>query len=210
MYYVVATCASYKGERLPDNYPHEATTTEVLTDVLGTLKSLDKWHSQKITHRDIKPANILHDEKGEIHLCDPGLARHIPQGQTIRQVGGVVDFMAPEVAFNRPGGLAADMWSVGMMLACQLTFPKTWKDFIQVEQRAFSRAIAGYEGYESREAFAQARESFMGSIDQFLEENLGEGDTSLDSDSKQEIISELPSCSACLLPAPSKTTNRQG
>lgn len=42
------------------------------------LCALNFIHTANIIHRDLKPSNILIDDKGQLKLCDFGLARSLP------------------------------------------------------------------------------------------------------------------------------------
>ena len=47
--------------------------------VYKLLCALNFIHSANIIHRDLKPGNILIDDKGNLKLCDFGLARTLPK-----------------------------------------------------------------------------------------------------------------------------------
>jgi serine/threonine protein kinase len=71
-----------------------------------------------VEHRDIKPANVLVTNEGRVVLTDFGIARHVGD-ETLTSAGLIVgspDYLAPERARGRPGGLAADLWSLGATL----------------------------------------------------------------------------------------------
>jgi len=68
-----------------------------------------------VEHRDIKPANVLVTTQGRVVLTDFGIARHVGD-DTLTSAGLIVgspDYLAPERARGRTGGLAADLWSLG-------------------------------------------------------------------------------------------------
>ena len=50
----------------------------LLTVMHNLLSALKFLHSANVLHRDIKPSNILVDERGQIRICDLGLARSLP------------------------------------------------------------------------------------------------------------------------------------
>jgi serine/threonine protein kinase len=71
-----------------------------------------------VEHRDIKPANVLVTNEGRVVLTDFGIARHVGD-ETLTSAGLIVgspDYLAPERARGRAGGLAADLWSLGATL----------------------------------------------------------------------------------------------
>ncbi|OMJ81260.1 hypothetical protein SteCoe_18317 [Stentor coeruleus] len=71
-------------------------------------------HERDIIYRDLKPENVMVDEEGYPKLIDFGIAK-IVQGRTYTVVG-TPHYMAPEVIVGKGYSLAADFWSVGIML----------------------------------------------------------------------------------------------
>jgi mitogen-activated protein kinase 1/3 len=49
----------------------------------GMICGVHHMHKANIIHRDLKPANILVNEDCEAKVCDFGLARGLPELQTI-------------------------------------------------------------------------------------------------------------------------------
>lgn len=71
-------------------------------------------HERDIIYRDLKPENVMVDDEGYPKLIDFGIAK-IVQGRTYTVVG-TPHYMAPEVIIGKGYGLAADFWSIGVIL----------------------------------------------------------------------------------------------
>lgn len=71
-------------------------------------------HSRDILYRDLKPENVMVDESGYLKLIDFGTAKQV-QGRTYTIVG-TPHYMAPEIIIGKGYGLAADWWSMGVIL----------------------------------------------------------------------------------------------
>ena len=91
-------------------------------------------HDNDIAHRDIKLDNILLDGKGNIKLCDFGLAIRVSSGQKCKGFCGTVEYGAPELFGDTEyDARAADIWSMAVVLYVMMTasFPfkaKTYPD----------------------------------------------------------------------------------
>lgn len=79
--------------------------------ILGGLVYLYEAH--KIMHRDIKPSNVLVNSRGNIKLCDFGVAT-----ETVNSVAdtfvGTSTYMAPERIQGGNYTVRSDVWSVGL------------------------------------------------------------------------------------------------
>lgn len=103
-------------------YPeHEAKV--VMTQILQAMAYL---HERNIAHRDIKPENILLVNKHsdvDVKLTDFGLAKKVDESGKMKTFCGTPQYFAPEVLQRRNTtkgagtySLAADMWSLGVIL----------------------------------------------------------------------------------------------
>uniref|UniRef100_A0A8B9E643 Death-associated protein kinase 2 n=1 Tax=Anser cygnoides TaxID=8845 RepID=A0A8B9E643_ANSCY len=94
----------------------EEEATRFIKQILDGVNYL---HSQKIAHFDLKPENIMLLDKNvpipHIKLIDFGLAHKIEDGVEFKNIFGTPEFVAPEIVNYEPLGLAADMWSIGVI-----------------------------------------------------------------------------------------------
>ncbi|XP_029430982.1 death-associated protein kinase 2 isoform X4 [Rhinatrema bivittatum] len=94
----------------------EEEATRFIKQILDGVNYL---HSKKIAHFDLKPENIMLLDKNlpipHIKLIDFGLAHKIEEGVEFKNIFGTPEFVAPEIVNYEPLGLAADMWSIGVI-----------------------------------------------------------------------------------------------
>ncbi|NXX30396.1 DAPK3 kinase, partial [Nicator chloris] len=94
----------------------EEEATRFIKQILDGVNYL---HSKKIAHFDLKPENIMLLDKNipipHIKLIDFGLAHKIEDGVDFKNIFGTPEFVAPEIVNYEPLGLAADMWSIGVI-----------------------------------------------------------------------------------------------
>ena len=81
------------------------------------LQGLAYLHSYSRIHRDIKSDNILLGPGGAVKLGDLGFCVQLTRDSPSRKsVLGTPYWMAPEVIREKPYGLSADIWSLGVVL----------------------------------------------------------------------------------------------
>ena len=90
------------------------------------LQAIFYLHERNIAHRDIKPENILLISKhSDVHikLTDFGLAKKLDESGRMKTFCGTPQYFAPEVLQRRNTtkgngtySLAADMWSIGVIM----------------------------------------------------------------------------------------------
>ncbi|XP_038602440.1 death-associated protein kinase 2 isoform X1 [Tachyglossus aculeatus] len=94
----------------------EEEATRFIKQILDGVNYL---HTKKIAHFDLKPENIMLLDKNipipHIKLIDFGLAHEIEDGVEFKNIFGTPEFVAPEIVNYEPLGLAADMWSIGVI-----------------------------------------------------------------------------------------------
>jgi thiol-disulfide isomerase/thioredoxin len=105
------------GERVDDYRGDPRAAARLVAQVAGAVHYA---HQRGILHRDLKPGNILVDARGEPHVTDFGLAKHLGAGADDTRSGviaGTPGFMSPEQAAGRRGlTVAADVYGLGALL----------------------------------------------------------------------------------------------
>lgn len=80
------------------------------------LQAVAHIHDNGITHRDLKPSNVLVDSKGQIKICDFGLA--VRTEKLTRGLVGTKSYMAPEIYVGLNHSDKIDIW----VCICNLYF----------------------------------------------------------------------------------------
>ena len=85
--------------------------------VMILLDSINYLHERNIAHRDLKPENLLLaslENDSEIRLADFGFAKKVTEAGLKTQCG-TPGYVAPEILRGESYGIAADMWSIGVI-----------------------------------------------------------------------------------------------
>ncbi len=110
-------------------------------DVAGAvgalLENLARVHLRRVVHADLKPSNVLvEDATGLPVILDFGIARGDRVARPARAGSGTRGYMAPEQARGGRVEPAADLYSIGMMLA-------TWLAGAELGRRALEASASG-------------------------------------------------------------------
>jgi serine/threonine protein kinase len=125
----------------------EQKAASMMKDILSGLAYL---HSKGIIHRDLKPENLLltsKDENASIKLVDFGFAEQCGKENRLTKCCGTPLYIAPEVLnaglfkTGPPYGLAADMWSIGVILYVLLCGYPPFRAKTQADQ--FKKVVQG-------------------------------------------------------------------
>jgi serine/threonine-protein kinase len=91
-------------------------------------------HGKLVVHRDLKPSNILVTEEGQVRLLDFGIAKMLDEGvaretEMTERVGRALtpDYASPEQILGEPIGVAADVYSLGVVLFELLTESRPYR-----------------------------------------------------------------------------------
>ncbi|KAG7377695.1 hypothetical protein PHYPSEUDO_011148 [Phytophthora pseudosyringae] len=113
--------------------------------IFQLCKALEYCHSNRIIHRDVKPDNILIDEKGDIKLCDFGVARTVQfDGDPLSDYVATRWYRPPEQELRLDRySFDADIWSVGCVLMELLTGRPLFPGNTQIEQINLIQSFLG-------------------------------------------------------------------
>ncbi|MBP8120138.1 MAG: serine/threonine protein kinase [Burkholderiales bacterium] len=103
---------------------HSPTVAGRVALMLKVCRAVEHAHGQLIVHRDLKPSNVLVGANGEPALLDFGIAKLIDDddeehGTALTRMTGrgyTLGYCAPEQITGEPTGVAADVFSIGVLL----------------------------------------------------------------------------------------------
>ncbi|MBC8025904.1 MAG: protein kinase [Steroidobacteraceae bacterium] len=132
-------------------------------------------HSKLVIHRDIKPSNILVTAAGQVRLLDFGIAKLLDNGigekSDLTEMSGralTLEYAAPEQIAGKPIAIAADIYSLALVLYELLTGVRPFK----LEHRsraALEEAILGTEPARPSDRVArERRKSLKGDLDTII------------------------------------------
>jgi len=99
------------------------STAEVKCLMMQLLSGVAYLHANWVIHRDLKTSNILYTNRGQLKICDFGLARQY--GEPLKpytQLVVTLWYRAPELLLGqRKYSTPVDVWSCGCIMAELLT-----------------------------------------------------------------------------------------
>lgn len=132
--------------RLIDTVKTTFTPSEVKSLMKQTLRAVEYLHERFVFHRDLKLSNLLLNQRGELKLCDFGLARGfepIDRGSYTPKVV-TLWYRAPELLFGSDKYTAAvDMWAVGCIFAEFLKHEPLFPGTTEIQQVQMICALLG-------------------------------------------------------------------
>mmetsp|Transcript_10553 Transcript_10553/g.20863 ORF Transcript_10553/g.20863 Transcript_10553/m.20863 type:complete len:530 (-) Transcript_10553:1157-2746(-) len=131
------------------------TVAEVKCLMLQLLAGVAYLHENWVIHRDLKTANILYTNKGQLKICDFGLARlysSFPREYT--QLVVTLWYRAPELLLGeRMYSTPVDIWSVGCIMGELLLKKPLIPGKTDMEQLGLIFAMVGYPSEEDVQRF---------------------------------------------------------
>lgn len=112
------------------------TIAEVKCLMIQLLSAVAYLHENWVIHRDLKTANILYTNKGQLKICDFGLARQYSSfTREYTQMVVTLWYRAPELLLGtRKYSSAIDIWSVGCIMGELLTRKPLLPGRTEIEQ----------------------------------------------------------------------------
>jgi len=89
---------------------------DVVAMAIDLCSALEVCYQRHIVHRDIKPDNVFVSQDGTYKLGDFGVAKTVEKTVSGLSKKGTYTYMAPEIYKGEPGGMNADIYSLGIMI----------------------------------------------------------------------------------------------
>ncbi|GJP49655.1 hypothetical protein CLOM_g8838 [Closterium sp. NIES-68] len=117
--FMVMEYMDHDVKSLMESMKQAFSPSEVKCLMLQLLSGVAYMHDNWVLHRDLKTSNLLLNNRGELKICDFGLARQY--GSPLRAYTHMVVtlwYRAPELLLGvRKYSTAVDMWSAGCIMA---------------------------------------------------------------------------------------------
>jgi len=92
--------------------------SDVQTMFKTILQTVNQMHKLGVIHLDLKPQNILLSDEQKVRICDFGLSKIIDENEENFdqcQLGGTIEYCAPEQIQYEPVSEKSDIWSLGVI-----------------------------------------------------------------------------------------------
>ena len=148
---------------MPDGHFSEKVAASLFMPLMSAVAHL---HSLHIAHLDLKPENFLlvsSSPDSAIKIADFGFADFQRPGQVLKEICGSPGYIAPEIVSPRASvdgyTLAADIWSMGVILYILLTgYPPFSADN---DDDSFELTRKGYYDREPMECLTPAAQNLI-------------------------------------------------
>merc|ERR1711920_773600 len=130
--------------KLIAKYPKGMEVKQATKITYQICKAIHCCHRQKIMHRDVKPENILIDNKGDVKLCDFGVARTVQYGGPLTDYVSTRWYRPPEQELRCTNySFKSDIWSIGVIAFEILTGKPLFPGETQLEQLSLIQNMCG-------------------------------------------------------------------
>ncbi|CAD7969831.1 unnamed protein product [Amoebophrya sp. A25] len=139
IYFVMDDVSGKDLFQVMSSFPHQETPESLINQYwVQVLCAISHCHRSRICHRDIRPEIVTVSKDGQIKLTD--FTKAVPRKDVkgLTTSAGVWPYAAPEALLPEAmyDGIAADMWSLGILLIDMIRGPRRLEaalDRIQVE-----------------------------------------------------------------------------
>lgn len=130
--------------------------------VRGVFAALLHLHTYGVIHRDVKPENILLRDRGEIALCDFGIAACVDDDAELSVARGSPGYFPPEAVAQTPITASADIFSTGVVMFLMLSGhqPFYCKDFETTMKRTYHCRVE-FEQYAAFSIISEAAKKLI-------------------------------------------------
>ncbi|VFQ69912.1 unnamed protein product [Cuscuta campestris] len=134
--YMVMEYMEHDLKALMETMKQPFSQSEVKCLMIQLLEGIKYLHDNWVLHRDLKTSNLLLNNRGELKICDFGLARQY--GSPLKpytQLVVTLWYRAPELLLGaKQYSTAIDMWSLGCIMAELLSKEPLFNGKSEIEQ----------------------------------------------------------------------------